>query len=129
MPIKIETEGDLQRFLAILNGENPDAQQQITDFMDMGNVILQTNLPTRKDVQRIAYLDYADRSFFPDKEINPFGDAVKSISTSFSAKGGMKSNQYVDIVRQNPVIADLQGMKDDKKQGVIDRFLGRGKTE
>jgi len=129
MSIKIETDKDLQRFLSILDGNNPDAQQQITDFMDMKNVILQTNLPTRKDVQRIAYLDYADRSFFPGREINPFADAVKSISTSFSAKGGMKSNQYVDIVRQNPVIADLQGMKDDKKQGVINRLLGRGKTE
>ena len=129
MPIDVESERDLMRLLSILDGKNPDTQQTITDFMQMDDPVQQTNLPTRKDVQRIAYCHYAGQIYFPEKENNAFNKAVVSISLAFSAKGGMKSNQFVDIVRQNPVIADLQGVSEDKKSGIVDKLLGRGKTE
>ena len=130
MPIEVKSEKDLMRLLSILDGKNPDAQQTITDFMNMDDPIQQTNLPKRKDVQRIAYCHYAGQIFFPEKEDNAFTKAVKSISLAFSAKGGMKSNQFVDIVRQSPDLASLQGMiSEDKPRGFMDRLTGSGKTE
>ena len=129
MPIKVENERDLMRLLSILDGNNPDTQQTMTDFMDMSNPVQQTNLPTRKDVQRIAYCHYAGAIYFPDKENNAFNKAVVSISLAFSAKGGMKSNQFVDIVRTSQDLSALQGISEDKKIGLVDKLLGRGKTE
>ena len=130
MPIEVESERDLMRLLSILDGQNPDTQQTITDFMDMSNPVQQTNLPTRKDVQRIAYCHYAGSIHFPNKKDNAFNKAVVSISLAFSAKGGMKSNQFVDIVRQNQDLSALQGViTDEKKRGIVDRLTGRGKTE
>ena len=129
MPIEVKSERDLMRLLAILDGQNPDTQQTITDFLNMDDPIQQTNLPKRKDVQRIAYLHYAGRTFFPDKKDNAFALAVESISLAFSAKGGMKSNQFVDIVRNTTDLSGLQGIPEDEKRGIIDKITGRGKTE
>jgi len=128
MGLKIDTEEDLRRFLAILDGQNPDAQQTVTDFMDMKNPIEKTNLPTRKDVQRIAYCDYASQIYFPNKPDNAFSMAVKSIALAFSAKGGMKSNQFVEMLRNTTDLSSLQGVSDEQKIGLLDRMLGRGKV-
>jgi len=127
--IKIENERDLMRLLSILDGQNPDTQQTITDFMDMDNPVEKTNLPKRKDVQRIAYCHYAGQIFFPKKPNNAFNKAVVSIALAFSAKGGEKSKQFVEMVRQSTDLSGLQGVSEDAKQGIIDRVLGRGKKE
>jgi len=125
--IKIKNERDLMRLLAILDGQNPDTQQTITDFMDMDNPVEKTNLPKRKDVQRIAYCHYAGQIFFPEKPNNAFNKAVISISLAFSAKGGEKSKQFVDIVRNTTDLSGIQGVSEDAKQGILDRVLRRGK--
>ena len=129
-PEKKYSERDLMRLFSILDGNNPDAQQTITDFMDMSNPVEKTNLPIRKDVQRIAYCHYAGQIYFPNKPDNAFNKAVVSISLAFSAKGGEKSKQFVDIVRQNQDLSALQGViGDEKKRSILDKLTGRGKTE
>lgn len=125
-------EADLNKFrrlLMTLEGENPDAQQTITDFMRMDNPVEGSNLPTRRDVQLEVYLDIAGKFFFPDLENDPFTVLRDSIATTFKAKGGEKSKQFVDMVRNQPDLSGLQTMPQDAKISVFDKVLGRSHKE
>ena len=63
---KIESLDDLRRVLVIAQGGNPDAQQSINDFLKFDNNIERTNLPTRRDVVLMAYLNACGMLFYPD---------------------------------------------------------------
>ena len=129
-PISLKSLDDIRRFLAILDGTNPDTQQSLNNFVELDNIIQRTNLPNRKDVQRVAYLDYAGKIFYPEDPHNPFTEAANTISLSFMAKGGWIAGLFVDLFRNTPNLADFQTQQPpQQQQSTLDKFLRRGKTE
>lgn len=119
---------NMRKIIVMAQGGNPEAQQTLNEFMKFANNIERTNLPNRKDVQMVAYLHYAGMVLFPETNEDPFTKAADSISIAFMAKGGEKSKQFVDLFKQTPSLADLQ-MIQEKPEGIMNRVLGRGKTE
>ena len=128
MSLEIETIEDLQRILIMAQGGNPDAQQTLNDFIQFKNNIERTNLPRRRDVQMIAYLDYAGKIFYPHVENNPFTKAAESLAVAFMAKGGEKSKQFVEMMKQTPSLSDLQTLQ-EQPSSIWDRLRGRGGRE
>ena len=128
MSFEIETLDDLQRVLIMAQGGNPDAQQTLNDFLHFGNNIERTNLPKREDVQRMVFADYAGKTLYPDIDDDPFSKIANSIAIAFMAKGGDKSKQFVELMKQTPSLSDLQTVQ-DQPQGIMDRLLRRGPKE
>lgn len=128
-----ETLDMIRRLFVILDGKDPEAQQTLNEFMRFNNDIERTNLPTRRDVHLISYLDIVGKSYYPNKHDNPFSTFAKSIAVAFMAKGGLKSNQFVDLFRNSPDLAALQtvlGVQEENKSGgIMSRIFGRGKSE
>jgi hypothetical protein len=130
MSFKVETPDDLRRLLVTAEGGDPDAQQTLNAFIKFNNIIERTNLPTRRDVQMIAYLDYAGKTLYKHKINNPFSKAADSLATAFMAKGGDKSKQFVELMKQTPNWADIQTMgAGPQKPSLVDKILGRKKEE
>jgi len=125
---EIETLDDLQRVLIMAQGGNPDAQQTLNDFLRFGDNIERTNLPKREDVQRMIYADYAGKTLYPHLDDDPFSKFADSMATSFMAKGGDKSKQFVELMKQTPSLSDLQTIQ-EQPQSIMDRLLRRGKEE
>jgi len=126
---KIESLEDLRRVLVIAQGGNPDAQQSINDFLRFDNNIERTNLPTRRDVVLMAYLKGCGTLFYPDNDEDPFSVVANALSIAFMAKGGEKSKQFVELMKQTPSLVDLQTMGvDEPKGGIRSRIFG-GKNE
>lgn len=125
---QIDTDS-IRRLIVSARGGNPDAQQTLNDFIKFNNDIERTNLPKREDVQRMVYADYAGKTFYPDNDDNPFTMLASSMAIAFMAKGGGKSNQFVELMKQTPSLADLQTLGGDQQRSFTDRLLGRGKTE
>lgn len=123
----------LRRFLVVLEGGDPESQQTLNKFMNIDNPIERTNLPTRRDVHVVSYLDMVNKSYFPTMKNDPFSLLNESISIGFMAKGGMKSNQVVELLRNSPDLAAFQTamqiQDSQNQQGFMSRFLGRGKRE
>ncbi len=124
---KLESLDDLRRIIVMARGGDPDAQQTLNAFLKFNNNIERTNLPVRRDVQMIAYLDYAGKTLYAGNEDNPFTKAANCISIAFMAKGGDKSKQFVELMKQTPSLADLQTLGGDQQRSLTDRLLGRGK--
>ena len=124
---KLESLDDLRRIIVMARGGDPDAQQTLNAFLKFNNNIERTNLPVRRDVQMIAYLDYAGKTLYAGNEDNPFTKAANCISIAFMAKGGDKSKQFVELMKQTPSLADLQTLGGDRQRSLTDRLLGRGK--
>ena len=127
---KIENLDDLRRVLVIAQGGNPDAQQSINDFLKFDNNIERTNLPTRRDVVLLAYLNACGTLLYPDDDNDPFSIMADAISIAFMAKGGEKSKQFVELMKQTPSLVDLQtmGVGESAKSGIMSRVFG-GKKE
>ena len=127
--LKIQNLDDLRRVLVIAQGGNPDAQQSINDFLKFDNNIERTNLPTRRDVVLLAYLKGCGSLFYPNDENDPFSIMADAISIAFMAKGGEKSKQFVDLMKQTPSLVDLQtmGTGDTPKSGFMSKIFGGGK--
>ena len=127
---KIESLDDLRRVLVIAQGGNPDAQQSINDFLKFDNNIERTNLPTRNDVVLMAYLKGCGSLFYPALDEDPFSIIADALSISFMAKGGEKSKQFVELMKQTPSLIDLQTMNSSETQnsGIMGRLFG-GKKE
>ena len=123
---KLESLDDLRRIIVMARGGDPDAQQTLNAFLKFNNNIERTNLPIRRDVQMIAYLDYAGKTLYAGNEDNPFTKAANCISIAFMAKGGDKSRQFVELMKQTPSLADLQ-VAGAHQRSLTDRILGRGK--
>ena len=129
IPLKIESFDDLRRVMVLSRGGDPEAQQTLNNFLKFSDNIERTNLPTRKDVQMVSYVDYAAKTLYPDRPDNPFALAANCIAVAFMAKGGDKSKQFVELMKQTPSLADLQTVGIDPQRSITDKILGRGKTE
>lgn len=128
-PLKIESFDDLRRIMVLSKGGDPEAQQTLNNFLKFSDNIERTNLPTRKDVQMISVLDFAGKTLYPNHPDNPFARAANSISVAFMAKGGDKSKQFVELMKQTPSLADLQTHGGEIQRSTMDKILGRGKSE
>ena len=129
MSFKIESLDDLRRVIVIAQGGNPDASQSINDFLKFDNNIERTNLPTRRDVVLLAYLKGCGVLFYPEMDDDPFSIVADVLSIAFMAKGGEKSKQFVELMKQTPSLVDLQTMgTETPKSGIMSRIFG-GKTE
>jgi hypothetical protein len=126
---KIESLEDLRRVLVIAQGGNPDAQQSINDFLKFDNNIERTNLPTRRDVVLMAYLKGCGSLFYPEDAYDPFSIIADALSIAFMAKGGEKSKQFVELMKQTPSLVDLQtmGSGETPKGGIMNRIFGGSK--
>jgi hypothetical protein len=118
----------LLRLSQIAEGKDPDAQQSLNDFMNMKSVIERTNLPTVVDCQRLDYLLYAGKIFFPGIENDPFTMAAETEAITYMPRGGEKAKQVVELMKQTPDVVQLQTGAEPKKS-ITDRVLGRGKSE
>jgi len=127
--LKIESFDDLRRVMVMSRGGDPEAQQTLNNFLKFSDNIERTNLPTRKDVQMVSYVDYAGKMLYPDRPDNPFALAANCIAVAFMAKGGDKSKQFVKLMKQTPSLADLQTHGGEQQRSTMDKILGRGKTE
>jgi hypothetical protein len=106
-------------------GGDPDAQQTLNAFLKFNNNIERTNLPTRRDVHLISFLDIVSKSYFPDIDDDPFAIFANSISVAFMAKGGDKSKQFVELMKQTPSLSDLQMMEEPAPRSLRERLFGR----
>ena len=117
------------RLFVALEGKDPEAQQTLNEFLKFDNNIERTNLPTRRDVHVVSFLDMVGKTYFPQMKNNPFSVLGDCIAIAFMAKGGGKSNQFVELMKQTPSLSELQTLGDSQQRGLMDRILGRGKEE
>lgn len=113
--------------MVIADGGDPDAQQTLNAFLRFNNIVERSNLPTRRDVVLLTFLDGCSKLYYPTIA-DPFALIRDSLATSFMAKGGGKSNQFVELMKQTPSLMDLQTVSESKRS-LTDRILGRGKTD
>ena len=125
----IESIDDLRKVLVIAKGGDPDAIQAITKFMDFNSIAERSYFPDKTITLCTAQLSGYGKVYFPNDEWNPFTLVSDVIATHFMGYKGNKSNQFVDMTRQTPNLADIQGKDEVVKQGYVNRILGRGKTE
>ena len=119
---------DLRKVLVIAKGGDPDAIQAITKFMDFNSIAERSYFPDKTITLCTAQLSGFGKVFFPNDDWNPFSLVSDVIATHFMGYKGNKSNQFVDMTRQTPNLADIQGKDEVAKQGYVSRILG-GKTE
>jgi len=119
---------DLRKILVIAKGGDPDAIQAITKFMDFNSIAERSYFPDKTITLCTAQLSGFGKVFFPNDDWNPFSLVSDVIATHFMGYKGNKSNQFVDMTRQTPNLADIQGKDEIAKQGYLSRFLG-GKSE
>lgn len=126
----MESQDDLRRLLVTLDGGDPDSQQTINEFLKFSNNLERSNLPTISSVLALAQLKGYAKLFYPDTE-NPFDTVADFLSVAYMARKGWKSDSFVEMMRQQPNLADLQtlGRAEEGKRSLVDRILGRGKTE
>ena len=128
MSFKVETPDDLRRLLVIADGGDPEAQQTLNAFLKFNNNIERTNLPTRRDVVLLTYLEGCSKHYYPNRPKNPFALVADALATAFMAKGGDKSKQFVELMKQTPSLTDLQAVS-EKNPSLTDRIFGRSKEE
>ena len=126
--LKLDSLDDLRRIVIMAKGGDPEAQHTLNAFLKFNSNIERTNLPKREDVQRMVYADYAGKTLYPDTDEDPFSKFADTMATAFMAKGGDKSKQFVELMKQTPSLSDLQTLQ-EKPRGMMDRILGRGKPE
>jgi len=123
------SERDIMRMNMIMDGKDPDAQQMIPDFTDMKNPIESSNLPLKRDVHFVSFLGYVGESYFPDIPNDPFTRLRNHVALGYKARGGWRTHQLVDVLRQTTDLSGIEVTGQDVKASVKDRLLGRGKTE
>ena len=127
--LKIESLEDLRRILVIAKGGDPNAQQTLNDFLQFDSNIERSNFPNTKTVLCITQLTGYSKLLYPDEE-NPFALIADSLSIAFMAKGGEKSKQFVEMMKQTPNLSDLQTIGvGEQQRSLTDRILGRSKPE
>jgi len=119
---------DLRKILVIAKGGDPDAIQAITKFMDFNSIAERSYFPDKLITLCTAQLSGYGKVFFPNADWDPFTLVSDIIATHFMGYKGNKSNQFVDMTRQTPNLADIQGKDEAVKQGYVSRILG-GKSE
>lgn len=124
--LKIESLEDLRRVLVIAQGGDPNAQQTLNDFLQFDSNIERSNLPNIKTVLCVAQLSGYSQLYYPSED-NPFSLIADCLAVSFMAKGGEKSKQFVEMMKQTPSLVDLQTVGGEQQRSLADRILGRGK--
>lgn len=122
------SERDIMRLNMILDGKDPDAQQMIPDFTDMKNPVESSNLPLKRDVHFVAYTGYVGDSFFPEVPENPFTRLRNHVALGYKARGGWRTQQLVEVLRQTTDISGIEVTSQDVKSSIKDRILGRSKS-
>ncbi len=128
---KIESLDDLKRIMTIARGGDPDAIQAISNFMNFKSNIERSYFPDKTITVCVAQLEGYGRTYFPDDPLNPFSLIADSLAIANMAYKGFKSNQFVDMTRQTPNLADLQTSMgiEEGKASLWNRISGRSKTE
>lgn len=124
-PMSIEAA--MQLVQTVVSGKDPNLQAAMNKFLIMEDLTQQTNLPNTNAVLCNVQLKGYGSIFFPNDDTDPFSDLADILSIGFMARGGWKSNSFVDIVRQVPAYAELQQIEEPKKQGFFSKM--RGGTE
>lgn len=120
---------EIYQYMQIAQGKNPKAQQTITDFINMKNDYERTNWPSIETVLCITQLRGYGQCLYGG-EPNPFDEIAGFLAQGYMARHGEKANQFVDIVRGVPDLADLQtAMQEPQKQGLMSRIFGSKKGE
>jgi len=123
------SEREIMRLNMILDGKDPDAQQMIPDFTDMKNPVESSNLPLKKDVRFVAYLGFVGESYFPEFPDNPFTRLRNHVALGYKARGGWRTQQLVEVLRQTTDLSGIEVTSQDVKTSIKDRILGRGRKE
>jgi len=123
------SERDIMRLNMILDRKDPDTQQMIPDFTDMKNPVESSNLPLKRDVHFVSYLGYVGDSYFPDIPNNPFTRLRDHVALGYKARGGWRTQQLVEVLRQTPDLSEIGASGQDVKASIKDKLLGRSKTE
>lgn len=124
MSFELKTLDDLRKIMVLARGGDPEAQQTLNDFLRFKDNIERTNLPTRRDVQLLAYLDYAGKIFYPNDTKNPFAKAADCVAVAFMAKGGDKSKQFVEMMKKAPDLSALTTGQPEKRS-LLDKLRGK----
>jgi len=129
--IKINSLDDLRRVLVVAEGGDPDAIQAITNFMDLKSNAERSNFPDKTITLCVGQLLGFGKLYYKDHTWDPCTLVADAISVPFMGYKGFKSNQFVDMTRQTPNLADLQTSAgvEAAKSGLWNRITGRGKTE
>lgn len=128
---KIESLDDFRRVMVIAQGGNPDAIQAITEFMNFKSNAERSYFPDKATTLATAQLNGFGKLYYPNDDWNPFSLVADMIAVHFMGYKGYKSNQFVDMTRQSPNLADIETSTNvqERKANILDRILGRGKTE
>ena len=114
--------------MTIARGGDPNAQQTLNDFLQFTNNIERSNFPNVNTVLCIAQLTGYSELYYPGNPKNPFALLADKLSIAFMAKGGEKSKQFVEMMKQTPSLEALQVSR-EQQQSLTDKLLRRGKTE
>jgi len=126
--LQIETLDDMKRVLIIAKGGDPDSIQAIANFMDLKSNTERSFFPDKKVTICIGQLNGFGKVFYPNDDWNPFDLVADAVTVSFMGYKGFKSNQFVDMTRQQPNLKDLQAIPEENR-GFVNRILGRSETE
>lgn len=129
--IKIESLNDLRRVLVVAEGGDPDAIQAITNFMNLKSNAERSYFPDKTITLAVGQLLGYGQLYFKGQEWDPCTLVADAISVPFMGYKGFKSNQFVDMTRQTPDLADFQTSAnvEQAKSGLWNRITGRAKTE
>lgn len=114
---------DLYNLITIAKGGNPQAQQTLNNFLNFRDNVERSNFPTVNQVRMAAYLKMASKVLYDDTAKNPFRIAYESLSSAFMALKSKKSDQFVDMTRQTPAVAELT--TEPEKPRLRDRLFRR----
>lgn len=124
-----EGQESMRRLFVTMEGGDPDATQTLNDFLKFKNPVERSNLPNTDAVLAVTQLMGYGMLFYPDDRDNPFDMIGNILVTSFMAKGGWKSDGFVEMMRQQPDLSSFQTANETAKRGFVDRLLGRGRAE
>lgn len=131
-PIKLFTSegmGYLADFMTITQGGDPRARQTLNDFIDLKSNVQKTNLPTKKDVQRVAYFLYVGKTKFPDRDDDPFTVASDCIAIASMARGGQMAKHVVDLHKRTPSMVDMKTVEEAQERGIVNKLFDGGGKE
>jgi hypothetical protein len=115
---------DLYDLVTIAKGGNPQAQQTLNNFLNFKDIIERSNFPDRRITRMNAFLKLASKTCYQDQPGTVFRDAYESVSSAFMGYKSKKSDQFVEMTKQTPTIAELT-TGEPPKQRLRDRILGR----
>lgn len=127
--IEIRDLNDLKRVLIIAKGGDPDAIQAITNFMDLKNPTERANFMNTTIMLAVAQQNGFSKTYFPNRPNNAFALVSEVIATATMGYKSKKSDQLTQIIQQTPNLSEITAPREEIKRGIVDKILGRSKTE